>query len=142
MATSVVGINTDQYVRVNVGLNPLVLQAPRDSVHVVLSDLQPAVGNPVFHLIGGKDAPLKLDSIDTNVWALAMTDRSSLIVTETTMVPVSVDNVVETSTQDAQYHNFARQEELLTSILVELRVLNRYMSLAQDIELTENDAEA
>ena len=88
MATSVVPITTAQYVRVNIGLNPLVLQALRDSVRVVLSDLQPAITNPVFHLLSGKDAPLTLPSLDVNVWALAMTDRASLVSSELVGTPV------------------------------------------------------
>lgn len=66
----------------------MVLQAHRDSVRIVLSELKPSKGNSVFHLLGGDDEPLPLHSLDTNVWALAITDKSSLIVSETEPPPV------------------------------------------------------
>ena len=60
----------------------MILQAHRDSVRVVMSDTKPVIGNTAFHLIGDGNAPLSFDVIDVNVWALAVSDRSSLIVTE------------------------------------------------------------
>lgn len=51
------------------------------------------------------------------------------------------DNPLPTDNTDLQKYNFARQEELLVNILLELKLLNRYMSFGQDIELTENDIE-
>jgi len=90
MPTVSVNLDTTQYVQVNTALNPMVLQALRDAVRITLSEAKPAVTNTVFHLLEGKDAPLQLNSIDTNVWALAMTDESSLIVSETEPVPVAL----------------------------------------------------
>jgi hypothetical protein len=78
-----VSLDTTQYVRINTGLNPLILQANRDAVRIAVSSLKPAKSNTSFHLLGGDDAPLPMLSIDTNVWALAMSDTSSLIITET-----------------------------------------------------------
>ena len=84
MTTATVNLDLTQYVRVNVGQSPVVLQAPRDAVRIVYSETQPARSNTTFHLIGG-DGPLWTDAHnDTNIWALAMTDRSSLTVTEYT----------------------------------------------------------
>lgn len=60
----------------------MILQAHNDSVRVVLSDVKPALSNIAYHTLGGSDAPLKLDIVDVNVWVLAVTDKSSLIVTE------------------------------------------------------------
>jgi hypothetical protein len=89
MGTVSINLDTAQYVKVNIGLKPLTLQALNDSVRITLSSIQPAVENTVFHLLGGKDAPLQFPSIDTDVWALSITDKSSLIATETDSVPVS-----------------------------------------------------
>lgn len=82
MPTGAVALDTSQYVKVNVGFNTTVLQAHRDSVRIVVSELQPSINNTAFHLLGGDSPPLKLPFTDTNVWALAQSDRSSLISTE------------------------------------------------------------
>jgi hypothetical protein len=89
MATSRVILDTTQYVRVNVGYTSLILQAHRDSVRIALSDLQPAKSNTAFHTLDESDDPLPFPIVDTNVWALALTDKSSLIVTEAD-APLSV----------------------------------------------------
>ena len=82
MATASVNLSTAQYVRVNAGYGSLTLQAHRDSVRIALSDTRPATSNIAFHLLDGGDAPFTLPRLDTNVWALAITNRSSLISTE------------------------------------------------------------
>lgn len=82
MSTVSVDLDTSQYVQVNIGLNPMILQAQNDTVRIAISAAQPVITNKTFHILGGKDAPLLLNSIDTNIWALAITDRSSLIVSE------------------------------------------------------------
>ena len=82
MPTVKVALDESQYVRVNNTLNSVVLQSLRDTVRIVLSDAQPTPNNKVFHELGGKDSPLHLESPDTNIWALAMTDRSALITSE------------------------------------------------------------
>lgn len=71
----------------------MILQAHRDSVRVVLSDARPVKSNIAFHKLSSGDPPLQLISLDTNVWALAITSTSSLIVTETAPVPVDVMNL-------------------------------------------------
>lgn len=83
MSTSTVNLDRTQYVKVNQGLNAVVLQCLRDSVRIVFSDVKPARDNTAFHLLSGKDQPLTLPFTDTNVWALAVTETSSLVVTET-----------------------------------------------------------
>lgn len=90
MPTVSVNLDTTQYVKVNTAFNPLLLQAHRDDVRVVLSELKPSRGNTIFHLLGGDDAPLHFPSIDVNVWALAITDKSSLIVSELDPVHVAL----------------------------------------------------
>jgi len=89
MSTGAVLLDTTRYVRINKGLNPLLLQASRDTVRIVFSEFRPSLGNDAFHSLGGADEPLQLPYIDTNVWALAMTNTSSLIVTEFTQSAIS-----------------------------------------------------
>ena len=83
MPTVSVNLDTSQYVKVNTGFTPMVLQANNDTVRITISTAQPVKTNEVFHILGGKDAPLHLNSLDTNVWALAITEKSSLIVSQT-----------------------------------------------------------
>lgn len=83
MATAEVALDTTQYVRVNIGKNPIMLQALRDTVRVTFSESQPVLGNTAFHMLSGSSEPFQVPILDANVWVLAMTDRSSLIVTET-----------------------------------------------------------
>lgn len=94
MPTVSVNLDTAQYVQVNTAFNPMILQSLRDTVRITLSDLKPAKSNTVFHELGGKDAPLTFPSIDTNVWALAMTNRSALIVSETEPVPIAIHDAL------------------------------------------------
>tara|TARA_R110000851_G_scaffold991_2_gene3461 strand:- start:379 stop:2067 length:1689 start_codon:yes stop_codon:yes gene_type:complete len=82
MATSNVNLSVDEYVRINTGLNPLLLQSHRDTVRIVFSQLQPALTNKAFHQLGDDDHALDIPYLDVNAWALAMTDTSSLTVTE------------------------------------------------------------
>lgn len=82
MATSSVVLDTSQYVRVNIGYTSMILEAHRDDVRIVLSDAQPVKSNVSFHQLGGGDAAWHISVVDTNVWVLAMSDRSSLVVTE------------------------------------------------------------
>ena len=82
MPTVSVNLDTTQYVQVNTGFNPMVLQSLNDTVRITISEAKPTKTNTVFHILGGKDAPLHFNSIDTNIWALAITEKSSLIVSE------------------------------------------------------------
>lgn len=90
MPTVSVNLDISQYVQVNTALNPMILQAHNDSVRIAISDTKPAKSNVVYHLLGGGDNPLSFNSLDTNVWALAVTDKSNLIVTETDSLPVTL----------------------------------------------------
>jgi hypothetical protein len=60
----------------------MILQAHRDDVRIVISEAKPVLSNDAFMSLGGSDAPLHLNIVDTNVWVLSVSDRSSLIVTE------------------------------------------------------------
>ena len=84
MTTSVANLDTTQYVKVNIGLNPITLQAHRDAVRIVFSDAKPAKSNTAFHILGGDDQPFILPFNDVGVWALATTEHSSLVLTEFT----------------------------------------------------------
>jgi hypothetical protein len=121
VSTSQVLLSTSQYVRVNTGLNPLILQAHRDAVRIVISDAQPARSNSVFHLLSGREeAPFKIPFIDKNVWALAMTDSSSLIVTEIPAPPPK-DFFIEVAKGNVPGHTqkaiVARSRDLSTTPL-------------------------
>lgn len=56
---------------------------------------------------------------------------------------VDGDNRLSVSSDDttAQLHANAVQRDLLNGILLELKILNKYMSLAQDEKFTEDDLE-
>lgn len=82
MPTGKVDLRTDQYVRVNLNRVKSLFQAHRDSVRIVFSESQPIPSNTAFHLLGGDRPILQVDVVDTNVWAKAETDRSSLVVSE------------------------------------------------------------
>lgn len=88
MPTVKVALDETQYVQVNSNLNPALLQSLRDTVRIAFSDTKPAKNNEVFHELSGQDAPLHIHSLNTNIWALAMTNRSSLIATEFDAAPV------------------------------------------------------
>ena len=83
MPTSLVTLSTTEYVKVNSSLSPLVLQSLRDQVRIALSSVKPTINNTVFHTLDGSDSPLQLFDLDVDVWALATSDRCSLVVTET-----------------------------------------------------------
>jgi hypothetical protein len=83
MTTATVNMSTDEYVRVNVSNNPILLQAHRDTVRIVLADVKPARDTSAFIILSGSSEPLPLTSLDTNVWALATSENSSLVAHET-----------------------------------------------------------
>jgi len=83
MSTTMANLDTTQYVKVNSVRESITLQSFRDEVRITFSNDKPAMGNTVFHTLNGSDDPLQLLNIDTDVWVLAMTDRSGLAITET-----------------------------------------------------------
>lgn len=88
MATSRVNLDETQYVRVTSDPfkpSSLLMQSHRDTVRIAFSEVKPAKGNPVFHELGGEHSMLQLPMTVSSVWALAMTDRSSLTVTDTVL---------------------------------------------------------
>lgn len=63
------------------------LQSKRDSVHIVFADSKPDFDEEAFHTLSAADDDMVIEVIDTDVWALAITDRSSLVITETPPAP-------------------------------------------------------
>lgn len=103
MSTSVANLDTTQYVKINSSRRNIVLQSTRDEVRIVLSDVKPSRSNTVFHTLNGGDAPLYLSNIDTDVWALSITGRSKLVITETRSSFVEEDYNTKTYKTDAWY---------------------------------------
>lgn len=83
MSTVVANLDTTQYVKVSAGETSLVLQSHRDTVRIAFGHVRPARGNTAFHELGGagKESMLPVPFTRESVWALAMTDRSSLSIT-------------------------------------------------------------
>lgn len=83
MPTAKVVLDTTQYVKINSVAGSFTLQSHRDTVRIVFSDIKPARGNDVFHELGGSlnETFLPVPYTETVMWALAMTDTSSLSVT-------------------------------------------------------------
>lgn len=81
MATSRIILNKTEYVRINVGSGQLLIEALAGDVHIVLSDVKPAVTNSAFHKLTDRQR-LQFDRLDTNVWALGKNATSQAVVTE------------------------------------------------------------
>ena len=141
MATASVVLDTTQYVRVNIDLNPIMLQAHRDAVRIVFVDDQPARSNNIFHLLGDGKDPLQMSTIDTNVWALAMSNESSLMVTEfpTAAIPVVNDDLLNSSLdQNKIGYN---STDLLGFVLLELRKLVTYYEEGMGFKINDSDVD-
>ncbi len=126
MPTSIVNLDPTQYVQVNSTLGQILLQSLRDEVRIALSDLKPAKSNTAFHTLSGSDGPLPINAIDTNVWALSVTDRSSLIISELDSASVSVSNVVDVSETDLTFE---------TDVVTVLNELSRKLSILIEYEI-------
>ena len=100
MPTVSVNLDPSQYVKVNTGFNQTILQCLGDHVRVTLSLNKPSKSNTVFHLISPSKEPLVLTSIDTNLWALATSNNSSLIATELTSSIFVGDPYIEKAVQN------------------------------------------
>ena len=91
MPTVSVNLSTTRYVQVNtLSDRPLILQAHRDTVRVTMNTGQPAISNSVFHTLDGSSPPITFNAFDSKVWALAMSDTSSLVVSEVEPIPVKL----------------------------------------------------
>ena len=91
MGTVKAVLDTTQYVKVN-SVNPgsFIIQSHRDTVRIVFSDVKPARSNTAFHELGGalKESIINTGNIETDVWILAMTDSSSVTITDQVIIPV------------------------------------------------------
>ena len=72
MPTNRVNLSTTQYVRINLGYGPLIVESLTGDIHITQSDSQPAVTNIAFHKLTDRNR-LTFDRLNTNVWALAAT---------------------------------------------------------------------
>ena len=91
MSTGNVSLDTSQYVRVNAGQNAITLQAHRDRVRIVFSIAKPAITNSAFHTMEGGEPVWQIPATDTNTWVLALTDTSSMTVTEYPNAEIKTD---------------------------------------------------
>lgn len=82
MSTSHAALSETEYVLISSSRSSVILQSLRDEVKIVLSDVKPAVDNIVHHTLSGSDSPLFIPSPDTNIWAIARTNRHYLVITE------------------------------------------------------------
>jgi hypothetical protein len=83
VSTVVANLDPSQYVKVSNGETALVLQSHRDTVRIAFGHVKPAKGNTAYHELGGagKESMLPVPYTREPVWALAMTNRSSLSIT-------------------------------------------------------------
>lgn len=81
MATSRISLDKTQYVRVNFGLNPIIIEAAEGVVHVTVTENQPALSNTAFHRVTDKQ-PLVIERPDSNIWVLATSLAQKAVVTE------------------------------------------------------------
>lgn len=81
MATSRVSLDKTQYVRVNFGLNPIIIEASEGVVHVAVTENQPTLTNKAFHRVSDLHPPFHIIP-DSNVWVLATSSVQKAVVTE------------------------------------------------------------
>lgn len=134
MATSFVNLDTSQYVRANSGYGHVILQCLRDSVRIAFSDAQPAKGNTAHHMLDGSNEPLVLPKTDTNIWVLALTDRASLIITETAIVENFTNKTYNT---DAWFRYKAVQDESILHGMFTYNIpADTWYEMIDDVEQT------
>ncbi len=149
MATSSVVLDTTQYVRINIAYKSMILQAHNDSVRVVVSQAKPAKSNTAFHTLGGGDAPLHIDIINDTVWALAMTDKSSLIITESTtsfsteetvsQLVMAVTNALDFTAYDLNAAAFSETTNIVNDYNLISVEMNFTTTALRDIIITSHD---
>ena len=149
MATSFVNLDTSQYVRINVAYTSMILQAHRDAVHITVSDTKPARSNEAFHLLSGADVPLPLDIVNTNVWALAVSEKSSLIVTESTtsfateetvsQLVMAITNAIDQTAFDLNAAAFSETTNIANDYEFDSVELNFSTAEAKTITVTSSD---
>ena len=93
-STQNVILDTSQYVKINDDPGSFLLQSHGDTVRIAFSDVKPTKSNTAFHELGGQASipqMFQTPYYETFIWALAMTDSSSLTITRSNMdVPVAI----------------------------------------------------
>ena len=127
----------------------MILQAHRDAVRVVVSEAKPVITNTAFHLIGDGSDPFPLNIVNTNVWALAMSDRSSLIVTETdtsfateettSQLVMAVTNAINETTFNLNAAAFNETTNIANDYEFDSVELNFSTAEAKTITITSSD---
>ena len=82
MPTNRVNLSTTQYVRINLGYGPLIVESLTGDIHIAQSDTKPAATNIAFHKLTDRHR-LTFDRLNTNVWALGKNSGAQAVVTET-----------------------------------------------------------
>ena len=132
MSTSLASLDRTQYVKVNVGHNPILLQSPRDAVRIVFSAVKPALSNDTFHILQ-HDEDMNIPYNDADVWALSTSDTCSLVVTEFEegSVPSTVVNTSEEEVPTSDRSMLSSSQsvtDLLSQLLLEQKLSNLYLS--------------
>ena len=137
MATGAALLDTTKYVRVNAALNPLILQSHRDSVRIAFSSVQPSKDNAAFHTLSGGDPIYSVPSLDVDVWALGMTETSSLTVTEFGLGDNPIDTIEELALMLKQHLSAIWIDQ--TAVICELQLMNARIEEAFDTRIKAAD---
>lgn len=88
MSTSTIALSVNEYVKVNQGLNRLVIEAREGEIRVAVTHNQPAPSNKAYHrVIDGEK--LELVDIDHDVWVFTAFRGAKAVVTE---LPATLSN--------------------------------------------------
>jgi len=87
MSTSKISLSTSNYVRVNVGYGPIIIEANEGEVRVAVTPNQPALSNSAYHRV--TDRQRFEVTPDENVWVLANTSVQKAVSNATTVSAVS-----------------------------------------------------
>ena len=142
-------LDLTQYVRINVGYTSMILQAHRDEVRIVISESKPALNNTAFMSLGGGDDPLPLPIINTNVWVLAVSDKSSLIVTESdtsfateetvSQLVMAITNAIDSTAYDLNAAAFSETTNITKDYILDNIELNFSTTEVKTITITSAD---
>jgi hypothetical protein len=89
MTTLRVNLDTTRYVRITIASqlpSSMTLESHGDTIRVVVSDTQPSLSNIVFHELGATNRVMSLPKINGPMWALSMSARSALTVTQERLI--------------------------------------------------------
>lgn len=81
MSTSKISLIKGEYVRINLSLRPMIIEAREGEIRVSMTDNKPSPNNGAYHRV--RDGyPLALTEVDSNVWAYADANGVKAVVTE------------------------------------------------------------